>query len=369
MSGNSEEQYPNVNNNVFFVRDAQSLESSSENEDDNNESGSEFENYIISSSSENDHNDSATESENDILNSPPLSVSGSGSVGETTSDEESSENSSTSDEESSDDYLTESNITRTGPYGREDTDFEECKGIVIGMYNRFENSRSDHRRSGKFYFQVECVKNIEPFNRLQSNDVLKNMGSVKEEKYETSVTCNIILKKEEEVVFFRELRKNISVVLNNYFRCTDDQKALKLKDVKPKIHYLKIRVERCLNCCFRYDFSTSPYEFRLKLNSCKEEYTWIEISVHDNAREWAVFVEINVRRDFHVNIFNDMTRILLSCVHSKRKSQDVYDDVKIKIAYYEKKTEQKKELMLALAMGLNKRLGGSSTRFLPDLVT
>ena len=227
MSGNSEEQYPNVNNNVFFVEDAQSLESSSENEDDNNESGSEFENYIISSSSENDHNDSAIESENDILNSPPLSVSG--SVGETTSDEESSENDSTSDEESSEDYLTESNITRTGPYGREDNDFEECKGIVIGMYNRFENSRSDHRRSGKFYFQVECVKNIEPFNRLQSNDVLKNMGSVKEEKHESSLKCNIILKKEEELVFFRELRKNISVVLNNYFRCTDDQKALKLK--------------------------------------------------------------------------------------------------------------------------------------------
>ena len=139
--------------------------------------------------------------------------------------------------------------------------------------------------------------------------------------------------------------------------------------MKQPIYYFKIRVERCLNCCFRYDFSTSPYEFRLKLNSCKEEYTWIEISVHDNAREWAVFVEINVQRDFHVNIFNDMTRILLSCVHSKRKCQDVYDDVKIKIAYYEKKTEQKKELMLALAMGSNKRLGGSSTRFLPDLVT
>jgi len=66
------------------------------------------------------------------------------------------------------------------------------------------------------------------------------MGLVKEEKHESSLKCNIILKKEEELVFFRELRRNISVVLKNYFRCTDDEKALKLKDVKPPIYYYNI---------------------------------------------------------------------------------------------------------------------------------
>ena len=138
------------------------------------------------------------------------------------------------------------------------------------------------------------------------------MGSVKEEKHETSVKCNIILKKVEEFVFFRELRKNISVVLNNYFKCTDDKKALKLKEVKPKIQYLRISVERCLHCCFRHDFSTSPYVLSLELNSYKEECTWIEISVHDNARQWIVCVKMNVQRDFHVNVFNDM---ILSLIH------------------------------------------------------
>ena len=64
-----------------------------------------------------------------------------------------------------------------------------------------------------------------------------------------------------------------------------------------------------------------------------------------------------------------MIWIFLSCQQSNKQGKDVHEDLQRRILYYQKKTEQKKELIFAFAMASNHRLGGLSTRFLPDFVT